>query len=533
MYNVFIVDDDYTVRTDLKDMIGKNEKYVCIGEAENGEVALDRIRQTKPDIILLDIEMPVMDGLTSLPLILEGSDCCKVIVLSCHDDYDNVRLAMKHGASEYLLKQRMDEDNLYKTLNQVASLIDNDRISENERLKRKRDDTINLPAVMNTLVIDMIRGHLTDVELIGMKIGAIRSKFPMDKLVVSCLIIEESERQTTWKDEPFVFAIGNVLGEIIDNTKGTIYGKSDKKTFYMISGFHASDSYLYINNFIYSLIDEVSSAIQRYLKLTVTVGVSPVLATFSQVSEAARQASLATEYSFFSGKGSIIHYTEIEKRSGNWSSDRRKDLINSILLNITKEDDQVENAINALTIEVQSELLDIQTMKDFHAELMLALNQKAEELSLTWNIEHYDSAWPNLERTAYMSWLSKLISRLREAYLEGKHSKFSRDDIAKALAYLDSNYMNITSLNDVAKHINLNKSYFSQIFKREIKENFTVYLTKLRIDKAKDLLSESDTKVYEVSSLVGIENYRYFSKVFKELTGLTPIEYRKRSQVRK
>ncbi|QNK59364.1 response regulator [Paenibacillus sp. PAMC21692] len=531
MYKVFIVDDDYTVRTDLKDMIDKNKKYVCIGEAENGEVALDRIRETKPDIILLDIEMPVMDGLTSLPHILEGSVCCKVIVLSCHDDYDNVRLAMKHGAAEYLLKQRMDEDNLFKTLNQVASLIDNDRISENELLKRRRDDTINLPAVMNTLVIDMIRGHITDVDLIGMKIGAIQSKFPMDKLVVSCLIVDESERHSTWKDEPFVFAIENVLGEIIDNTKGTIYGKSDKKTFYMISGFRASDSYLYINNFIYGLVDEVSSAIQRYLKLTVTVGVSPVFATVSQVSEAARQASLATEYSFFSGKGSIIHYTETEKHTEKWSADRRKVQIKSIILNVTKEDDQVESAINSLASEFRSELLDIQTLKDFHAELMFAFNQKIEELSLTRYIEHFDRAWPNMELTAYIRWLSKLITRIREVYLEGKQSKFSRDDITRALAYLDSHYMNITSLNDVAKHINLNKSYFSQIFKREIKENFTVYLTKLRIDKAKALLSDSDTKVYEVSSLVGIENYRYFSKVFKELTGLTPIEYRKRSQL--
>lgn len=97
----------------------------------------------------------------------------------------------------------------------------------------------------------------------------------------------------------------------------------------------------------------------------------------------------------------------------------------------------------------------------------------------------------------------------------------------QAKDYLDNHYMDFDcSLSSVAKSIHISPSYLSLIFKKVVGITFVNYLTLLRINKAKQLLSSTDLMVYEVSTSVGYENYSYFSTVFKKATGLSPREYR-------
>jgi AraC-like DNA-binding protein len=99
--------------------------------------------------------------------------------------------------------------------------------------------------------------------------------------------------------------------------------------------------------------------------------------------------------------------------------------------------------------------------------------------------------------------------------------------VQKALAYIQANYTRDLSLQEVAEHAGVCKSYLSRVFPEHIGENYRGYLQYLRIDRAKELLRLSDTRVHEIAGMVGFWNVRYFSRVFRENVGMTPADYRR------
>jgi two-component system response regulator YesN len=99
--------------------------------------------------------------------------------------------------------------------------------------------------------------------------------------------------------------------------------------------------------------------------------------------------------------------------------------------------------------------------------------------------------------------------------------------ISQAKEYIEANYMNNITLEDVGNHIGFNPSYFSSIFKKETGSSFVEYLSKIRIEKAKVLLKESDLRVQDICLMVGYSDVKYFSKLFVKYTGLKPKDYRK------
>src|SRR5690606_29809810 len=101
------------------------------------------------------------------------------------------------------------------------------------------------------------------------------------------------------------------------------------------------------------------------------------------------------------------------------------------------------------------------------------------------------------------------------------------ESILKALQYIESELSKPTlSMKQLARHIHLNPSYASVLFKEETKQTFSDYVTHERLTKAKQLLLETNQKVYEISEKTGFSTSKYFVKVFREIEQMTPREYR-------
>lgn len=122
-------------------------------------------------------------------------------------------------------------------------------------------------------------------------------------------------------------------------------------------------------------------------------------------------------------------------------------------------------------------------------------------------------------------WLSKIMARFTDCVFNLTDIKHV-DVIYKAVDYIKRNYMEKVTLEEVASHVYLSVSYFSKIFKDEMKCNFNSYLNKVRIDMSKKLLLDDSIALVDVSNLVGYEDQSYFSKVFKKMTGMSPGKYR-------
>lgn len=100
--------------------------------------------------------------------------------------------------------------------------------------------------------------------------------------------------------------------------------------------------------------------------------------------------------------------------------------------------------------------------------------------------------------------------------------------VKKAIDYMDTKYMDDLRLEDVSNYLKINKSYFSTMFKKETNMGFSNFLSEIRVEKSKDLLRSTDYNMLDISIMVGFNNQNYYNIIFKKITGLTPLEYRKK-----
>ena len=139
MIRTVIVDDDFLVRSYLKQLKAwERADYRIVADARDGEEALKAVEELGPEVVVTDISRPLMDGIELIRRIRESNHSVYIIVLSCHDDFEYVKEAMKLGADEYVLKNSLNEDSLYEMLIRTAGQIQDkkEKFQENDEAKR-------------------------------------------------------------------------------------------------------------------------------------------------------------------------------------------------------------------------------------------------------------------------------------------------------------------------------------------------------------------------------------------------------------
>ena len=102
--------------------------------------------------------------------------------------------------------------------------------------------------------------------------------------------------------------------------------------------------------------------------------------------------------------------------------------------------------------------------------------------------------------------------------------------IEEILRYVQQRYNTDISLDEISDQVALNKSYVSYLFKKKTNSTLIEYVIKLRIEKAQELLRDTNLKIYEIAHMVGYSDFKYFNRVFKKITSITPTEYRNYSK---
>ena len=142
MYTVLIVEDEILVSVGLRNMIDWSDVNMqVIGEAQNGKQGLQMYYEYKPDIILTDLKMPVMDGMEMIEQIRRHDTTTKIIVLSCHEEFELVRQAFKMGISEYILKVEILPEELKKILQRVQHDLEKESVKDKTQTEEARMET--------------------------------------------------------------------------------------------------------------------------------------------------------------------------------------------------------------------------------------------------------------------------------------------------------------------------------------------------------------------------------------------------------
>ncbi|KAB8131024.1 response regulator [Gracilibacillus oryzae] len=510
MLKVFLVDDDVFVRKGIQTLIDwKNYGFEVCGEADNGEDALDLIHQLRPDLVITDIRMPVLDGLTLIERVIDEADHPpSFILISGYNDFKYAQSALRFGVQDFLLKP-VDQEEIHKTLQCVSAKI----IQKNEMV----DYTKNQSSA------SVIKKYLS--EEINQSISA-RTPHPI--LNSKQFTFAKIEVNGMELDYP---QLGPRIEKILNQYKGveTIAFYEDGIGYYCIV---VTDQFLELNQLtLYIFLHKIESQISKCLSLPVIVYAGDTVSDVMALRQSYHAARDRIQYKYILGDKTLISSNSVENKEVyyidiehshydqmiEYMEENNKELIRKqvhlmLELAVSKQlaKDAVRTIVNRMNHEVLKQIKDADRYDPdiSHFKRMVIWDQ----YPLTLN--QLDQLW-----YSFLSECSELLNELNNNRMKGTIHHIKR--------YIHKNYDQPITMKSIANEFYINPVYMGQLFKKTYGIYFKDYILNVRIIEAKKLLRKTDMKVYEVAQKVGFNNPDYFVTQFEKAAGKTPSQYRK------
>lgn len=492
MFRILIVDDDKLIIDDLISLVDwKQINCFTPDSAPNGKQALDMLESNSYDIVLTDIAMPIMDGVTLIQEAKKIDVRAVFLVISNYDDFVSVKEAMKYGAVEYLLKYEITAESLSQQICYAQELVRKhlpnvDNGTDVRLLQRQIIRKIYWgEAQDNELPVANMSGvwFPATVVLFGRVDGSIFDQI----FKIADISIEDSE------------CIAAVSADV-DNNKVIILLAVDNPSYLL--------SLRIVTGFIQVFLNNLKNA---HIEAAVSIG--QICNTASMLKSTIRNMQSASQYYFY-----MKPYTMNLSASTNEISHTMLDITSWA----TKCAEQLpEEVANSLFDYFQQEWIDADCAKSSTAKLVanIANSSEAEHIGVAaiWNAQ---TAWD------VCSALKQFLSEHELKPSLRRHSV--RMEIAKAMQYISEHYTEQITLTNLAETACLSPNYFCRIFKSETGLNYSEYMNRFRLEQAKKLLRTTTMHTNEIAEKVGFKDYRYFCRIFKEYTGFTCSEFRRK-----
>lgn len=306
MMKVLIVDDSISARTDLKTIIDWDHYgYELIGEANHGFEAIELIQKQLPDLVITDMNMPVMDGVKLTEYIHSHHPSVKMVVLSAYDDFDFVRQSMKNGAVDYLLKHQMNADTLLRLLRSIEEDINRDQTSG-----RKVDHFPGSKKVLRHEFLTMLlTGAIDDSGEITESLEKLDIALDMKNLMVSVAEIDDyafvADRYTSAERDQLIHTFLDISEEILKEWKKALIFPVAPGQFALIFSMGGVKSKMYNYNRIFNVLNRIRSEVKRIMNITASFGVSPDSVQIAELPRAYEEAKMMLENKFYRGKNGI------------------------------------------------------------------------------------------------------------------------------------------------------------------------------------------------------------------------------------
>lgn len=523
---VMVIDDEPIVCKALRQLIPWEEYgFEWLGTAENGREALDMILKRMPDLILVDCKMPIMDGLQLLEEIRKRNLPVKSVILSGYNEFMYAQQAIKLGASDYLLKPP-DLDHLLEVVRRVRKEWE----TEN-RIKRQLSEYA--PVMRDRFLLGLIRGARISSADFAEKTEYLKLGLRNGPFVLALLQIEDSGKWNdgSYEDQQLMhFAVLNVAEETLADWPAKVLFQEESRRFVILANADGPEQ----AGSLRGRLQEVIRNGHNTLGFTATAGVSRLYGSLlHEGRQAYEDAKVAIQHKYYTGPGSVIDYADLRLE------DVRKppadpDGVDGEKLRIAMKvcnEGEVEEWLRRFAGFLEehnvphdeTRILALQCMihaagaiRDIHPQL------KPGELITAGQIEALFSASTLDELVETMQgYLFHLLSVTRELRKSGNNAI-----VEKTKAYIHEHYNRNLTLETIAKEVFVSPVYLSFLFKHVESVNLTDYIAHVRIEQAKRLLQTTTRKTYEIARMVGYQDEKYFSRLFKKKVGLTPTEYR-------
>lgn len=535
MLKVFLVEDESLIREGLRDNIPWEQYgFQLVGEASDGEMALPLIRKTKPDVMITDIKMPFMDGLSLSKIVSTEMPKIKIIIISGYDDFEYARQAIEVGVEQYLLKP-ITKSTLKKVLTEVKEKIEQDMELEDYQAKF-RDEMHEYEQFSRRLFFEkMLEGELTvkDIYDEAAKLN-IEIAAPSYNLMFFGLQQKKSVRFSN-KAEEFQQLQDTVLHYFLRHPQYILFSWN-AGTY----GVLVKSEQVHMQELTEKAIEMISSSChgaEADIEWNLAVG-NPV-ERLSMLHECYAKVARCFAYRFILPGIHILKEDTVAVNDGGNIQDTKTllamdpskmdpEIVKDFLIGGSAAEltDFTEFYLTSLGEAIQSRVFRDYIILNvcFATYAFLdSIGASREEHTKKLRNPRQDM---NLKAEEVSVFLEDMLRAALELRSEKSDSQ-SRSILHRAQDYIEENYTRESlSLNDVAEAVNMSPNYFSAIFSQNMQKTFVEYVTAKRMEKAKKLLKGSDKAFGEIALEVGYKDSHYFSFVFKKTVGCSPREYR-------
>lgn len=525
---LLIVDDEEDVRNGIRTMIDwEGNGIEVVGEAEDGLQALQAARYWKPDILLMDIRMPEMNGLQVAETLKAEGHEAKSVLLSGYDDFSFARQALKFGVSEYLLKPCLPEDILGAVL-KLKTEIRREREHRDLHASIQAMFDAQLPYLKERFLLKCLRGELTAAENIEDGFASYRIAIPPRQACAAIVTIDEygsfSDRVADG-DLAYLQLAVRSAAEASVGSRRPLELVVDQEDLVLVGHLgSATEEAEWLDG-----LAAMQEELRARFGFTVSVGVGEACEDMRSLHRSYSEATQALEARFALGAGCLIRYRELAESSPaatHYPLSEEKQLVQAVRHGnfdaLDKQTDAFFAALHPASREHVSRCCTALLLSLYH--LVLEKRSNPDDLfprglasvGDLLNVPTLRQMKDNVLKTA--SGVSRKINGRKPGH----------KTIEQAVAYIRLHYAGELSLETVASRVFVNPNYFCLLFKQETGIGFIDYVHKVRIEKACEHLDGRKYKAYEIAAMVGYANEKYFGQIFKKLTGMTPSQYRER-----
>jgi len=521
-YKIIIVDDEKIIREGLANIMDwQSIGFEVVARLKDGREALEYIEKNSVDVIVTDIKMTFVSGLEVAKYIYERRPDIRVVLISGYKEFEFAQQAIQYNVEHYILKPTKLND-LITIFSDIKIKLDREAESRKQKQMERQYLEEVLPLLKEQFFVDLFMGAIQDKEEILKRIQLIGLDIDPQKCVCCFagikLVGYDEYVDKTWKygKDKFHTAVKNYFQV-----------QTEEIYYYPIYRVHDTLQALILipdkgdiadaSAFIEKHFIDIKSGFKDFFDMDITLEIQQ---SFNNIFE------IITKRKPIMPSNSTNSFIEmINEKDFNKLMEQQKLFMSYINAGNIKA---VETLFDVFLNELA--FMDPRVIKNFVIDLFALLGSKLKDIGIDiysathWTFNYNEILVLN-DIHEIRLWGKEMLNGISE-YVSNSGKSSESNIIQKVKEYLGSNYSRDISLEDAADLVFLSPTYFSRIFKQQTGENFIDYVVRLRIEKAKELLADTQYKTYEISSLVGYKSSRYFSKIFKGFTGFTPSEYR-------
>ncbi|WP_159884141.1 response regulator transcription factor [Paenibacillus puerhi] len=529
--NVLIVEDEARLRNSLAYNIPWEEHDIeIVGMAENGLQALQLFERKKPDIVLMDIQMPEMDGITLARELQRRDAMVKLIILSGHDSFEFAQSALELGVVKYLLKPA-GEHEIVQAVLEAAEQLRRELARLNRQMQLEERWEQHLPYLRNVFMQHWLSGKY-DLWEVSQYSHDVRIDLQPDWQYVLVVLdmdpLPEGETRFSAKDRPLLlFSLNSIVTELLQQAAAWVCTDANEQTvvlFYAPQEEEPNPHLLRVN----TTVDRLLAKVKEFLKVSASAGISGSTGGWEDVSKLYAQAGKALQNRKLYGHGIAIPYRE-ERQTDPMVLEVQPNLEKA--LEIALETGDMDKARAAADELWELGLGKAEQLDEVHEHvlylggILVRIIQKQG-----WRVKEvagddyvlFQNTQLLASKEQIRSWLYRSVERII-AQVTCQRKAVSHHTVKWILNMVEEEIDKEITLHTVADRLYVNSSYLSRLFKQETGKPFSTYVLERKMERAKTALQKG-AKVYDAANLVGYRDVSYFTKVFRKYWGVTPRE---------